>query len=64
MKYQKIIKLLRNMPDQAPRFVTKKWVKIYDESSGTYNVNKEIRFKTPILRSDLCDYNDAYVVEK
>ena len=64
MKYQKIIKLLRNMPDQARRFVTKKWVKIYDESSGTYNVNKESRFKTPILRSDQGDYNDAYVVEK
>ena len=61
MKYQKIINLLRNMLDQAPRFVTKKWVKIYHESSGTYNVNKEIRFKTSMLRSDLCDYNDAYV---
>ena len=50
------------MPDQVPRFVTKKWVEIYDESGGTYNVNKEIRFKTPMLRSDLCDYNDAYIV--
>ena len=61
MEYQKIINLLGNSPDQVPRFVTKKWVEIYDESGGTYNVNKEIRFKTPMLRSDLCDY-DAYVV--
>ena len=62
MEYQKIINLLGNIPDQVPRFVTKKWVEIYDESGGTYNVNKEIRFKIPILRSDLCDYNDAYIV--
>ena len=62
MEYQKIINLLGNIPDQVPRFVTKKWVEIYDESGGTCNVNKEIRFKTPMLRSDLCDYNVAYIV--
>ena len=63
MEYRKIINLLGNIPPhQAPRFVTKIWVKIYDESGGTYNVNKEVRFKTPMLRSDLCDYNEAYVV--
>ena len=62
MEYQKIINLLGNIPDQVLRFVGKKWVEIYNESGGTYNVNKEIRFKTPMLRSDLCDYNDAYIV--
>ena len=29
-----------------------------------YSVNKEIKIKTPILRSDLCDYSDAYIVVK
>ena len=62
MEYQKIINLLGNMPDQAPRYVTKKWVDIYDESGGTCNVNKEVRFKTPQLRNDLCDYNEVYTV--
>ena len=62
MEYQKIINLLGNIPDQVLRFVGKKWVEIYNESGGTYNVNKEIRFKTPMLRSDLCDYNDTYIV--
>ena len=62
MEYQKIINLLCDIPDQVPRFVTKKWVKIYDQSGGTYNINKQIRFKTPMLRSYLCDYNDAYIV--
>ena len=61
MEYQKIINLLGDMPYQVPRFVTKKWVEIYDESGGTYNLNNEIRFKTPMLRSDLRDYNDAYI---
>ena len=28
------------------------------------NVNKDIRIKTPILRSDLCDFSDAYIVVK
>ena len=47
-----------------PRFVTKKWVEVYDQSGGNYNVNKEIRIKTSMLRSDLCDYSDVYIVVK
>ena len=46
-----------------PRFVTKKLIKVYDQSEN-YNVNKEIRIKTPMLRSDLCDFSDAYIVVK
>ena len=45
-----------------PRFVTKKWIKFYDKSEKNYDVIKEIRIKTPILRSDLCDSSDAYIV--
>ena len=37
---------------------------VYDQSGGNYNVNKEIRIKTSLLRSDLCDYSDPYVVVK
>ena len=29
-----------------------------------YRVNKEIRIKTPMLRSGLCDFSDAYIVVK
>ena len=42
------------------RFVTKKWIKVYDQSRKYYNVNKEIRLKTPSLRSDASDFSDAY----
>ena len=37
---------------------------IYDQSVGNYNINKEIRIKTLVLRSDLCDFNDAYIAVK
>ena len=44
-----------------PRFVTKKWIEVYDQTEKSYNVNNEIRIKTPMLRSDLCDFRDAYI---
>ena len=47
-----------------PRFVTKKWIEVYDQSGGIYNANKEIRIKTSMLISDLCDFSDAYIVVK
>ena len=45
-------------------FVTKNWVKVNNLSSGQYSVNKNTKFKTWMLRSDLCDYSDAYIVVK
>ena len=37
---------------------------VYDKSGRNCNVNKETRIKTPMLRSDLCDYSDACIVVK
>ena len=62
MEYQKITNLLDNTYDKVPRFINKKWIEIFDQSGGTYSTNRKIRFKTQMLRSDLGDYNDAYVV--
>ena len=66
MEFQKIANFLNIAPDDKdfPSFVTKKWIKVYDQSGGSYNVNNEIRTKTPMLRSDLCDYFDAYIAVK
>ena len=64
MEYQKFTNLLSNIPDKVHRFITKKWIKVHDQSEQTYNTNKQIRFKTSMLRSDLCDFNDAYIVVK
>ena len=64
MECQKIINLLGNIPDKVPRFVIKKWIEVHDQSGETYNTNKQIKFKTSMLRSDLCDYSDTYIVVK
>ena len=66
MEFQKIANFLDTTSNDKdlPRFVTEKWIEVYDQSGGNYNVNKEIRIKTSMLRSDLCDYSDAYIVVK
>ena len=44
--------------------MTKKWVEVKDLSSGQYSINKNTRFKTSMLRSDLCGYGDTYITVK
>ena len=39
-------------------------VKINDESLEKYNINSQIRFKTSMLMTNLCDYSDAYILVK
>ena len=62
MKYQKIINLLDNTPNQPTKFRTKKWIEIDDESRVTHNTNSQIKFKTAVLKSSLYDYSDAYMI--
>ena len=64
MEFQKIASFLDTTPDDKdlPRFVTKKWIEVYDQSEKSYSPNKEIRIKTSMLRSDLCNFSDAYIV--
>ena len=64
MKYQKITGLLDTTSDNIPKFITKIWIKVHDQSRGSYNIDKQIKFKTSMLQSDLCDYSDAYIVVK
>ena len=66
MEFQKIVNFLDRTSDDKdlPKFITKKWIEVDDQSGGNYIVNKEIRNKTPMLRSDLCNFNDAYIVVK
>ena len=61
MEYDKINNLLDNESENLSKFVTRNYVKV-NSLSNTYNENKSIRFKTPMLRSDLCDYGDAYIL--
>ena len=64
MESQKIANLIDCASDQPSKFTTKNWVEINDESRGTYNVNSQIRFKTTMLRSSLCDHSYAYILVK
>ena len=50
MEFNKINNLLGPAHNKVPRFITKKWI-----------ASKPIRVKTSMLRSDLCNYSDAYV---
>ena len=64
MEYQKIGNLLNNESNKPSKFKTRYWVEIIDEARGTYSPNKQIKFKTPMLRSSLYDYGDAYIPVK
>ena len=61
MEFNKINNLLGPAHDKVPRFINKKWIEVQSQSGSTYNTSKPIRFKTSMLRSDLCDYSDAHV---
>ena len=61
MEYDKINNLLGSQSENLSKFVTREYVRV-NNFSNTYDENKSIRFKTPMLRSDLCDYVDAYIL--
>ena len=66
MEYDKLNNLLLsedNESEKLSKFVTREYVRV-NRLSNTYNENKSIRFKTPMLRSNLCDYSDAYILVK
>ena len=54
--------MLGNIPDKVLKFITKKWREVHDQSGKTCNTDKQIRFKTSMLQSDLCDCSDADIV--
>ena len=56
--------MIDDASNQHSTFRTKDWVEINDESRGIYNVNSQIKFKTTMLKSSLCDYSDAYFFVK
>ena len=71
MEFQRIVNFLDTASDEnserfplkdLPRFATKKWIEVYHQSEKNYSPNKEIRMKTSMLRSDLSDYSDTYIV--
>ena len=56
--------MLDNASNQPSKFRTKNWIEMNDQSNGVYNTNKDIRFKTTMLKSSLYDYSDAHILVK
>ena len=48
----------RNLPS---KFITKNWVEMNDNSHRTCNTNRQIKLKTSMLKSSLCDYSGAHI---
>ena len=66
MEYDKINNLLLSEDNESKKlskFVIREYVRV-NSLSNTYNESKSIKFKTPMLRSNLCDYSDAYILVK
>ena len=61
MEFNKLNDFLGDSSNKVPRFVTKKWIEIHPQSTKDFKTSKEIKFKTSMLRSDLCNYSGAYV---
>ena len=64
MEYEKMENLLDNTSNQISKFTTKNWIKINDEQRGRYTTGSDIKFKTTMIRSKLCDSADAYLLVK
>ena len=62
MEYKKIVNFLDKTPNQPSKFRTKNAVEINDDAHGKHNKNSQIKFKISMLKSSLCDYNDAYIL--
>ena len=59
MEHQKILNSINEANDS--KFVTRKWIIVNDQSNANYDVGNEIIYDTEILKSSLCNYNDAYI---
>ena len=64
MEYQKTVNLLNDESNKPSKFRTRNWAEINDDITDVYSPNKQIRFKTAMVRSSLCDYSDAYILVK
>ena len=66
METQKIVNLLNDSDNESSRFTTRKWYIINDQNNGQYGrgneIDSTIKFETKIIKPNLCDYSDAYIL--
>ena len=66
METQKIVDLLNDTENESSNFGTRKWCIINDQKNGQYGNGDEngttIKFEITVIKSNLCNYSDAYVL--
>ena len=70
MENQKIINLLDKINTDSKHFATKKWYIIHDENNTNHGADKDtgsnnpdtIKYDTRVLKPNLCDYAEAYIL--
>ena len=66
METQKIVNLLNDSDNESSKFATRKCSIIHDQNNGQYGRGNEndstIKFETKVIKSNLCDYSDAYIL--
>ena len=66
METHKIAHLLGDVDNESPKFATRKWYIINDQSNTGYGNGDEnsaiVKFETKVIKSNLCDYSDAYIL--
>ena len=66
METQKIANQLHNYDNESSKFATRKWYIINDQNNGQYGRGNEndstIKFETKVIKPNLCDYSDAYIL--
>ena len=66
METQKIENLLDNADNESSKFATRKWYVINNQNITDYGDGDEnsttIKFETKFIKSNLCDYSDAYIL--
>ena len=63
---QKIANLLNDSDNKYSKFATRKWYIINDQNNGQCERGSEndstIKFETKVIKPNLCDYSDAYIL--
>ena len=66
METQKIVNLLGDANNESSKFATRKWYVINDQNNTDYGEGNEdsttVKFETKVIKSNLCDYSDAYIL--
>ena len=60
MEHQKYLNLLNERSDS--KVVTRNWNTVHDQSDANYRVGNEITYSIEMWKSNLYDWNDAYIL--